>query len=87
MVVKAIKLTKDSSSTKVVYEKDGTLFMRNGEDGFIKGIKVDAPLRSLINKWGFKEIINPPIFNNGKEISQSLNRFELTDEGKVSFVE
>lgn len=87
MIVKAIKLTKDPISTKIVYEKNGTLYIRDGSTGFAKGRKVSAPLRSLLSKWGFREVENGPIFRNGEEISQSLHRFEMGENGRVSFIQ
>jgi len=85
ITVKAMKLTEDPHSTKLLYEKDGTLFIRNGGDGFTRGVKSQSPFVSLRNKWGFREVENPPTFRDGAEIQRSIHLFNLKEDGRISY--
>lgn len=85
MKILAVKLTRDPSSTKVVYEKNGKQFIRSGEDGFVKGTATQAPLKALSHKWGFRLVENPPEFRDADEIIDNLGKFEVKQDGTVSY--
>lgn len=85
MKVEAIKYTKDVSSFKIVYEKNGTLFMRTGMDTFQKGRRVPVPLNTLINKHGFRRVEDAPSFRDAGDIIDNLNRFQMSTDGTLSY--
>jgi len=85
IVIKAMKLTEDPHSTKLLYEKDGVLFIRNGSDGFTKGVKSQSSLVSLKNKWGFRDVENSPTFGSGVEIQRALHLFDLKSDGNIVY--
>jgi len=86
MRILAIKMSIDPKSCKVAYSKDGILYIRNGSDDFAVGVKCEFRTKSLVDKWGFSEIKNPPDMKNGKQILRNLNKFQLDSTGKVSFI-
>lgn len=92
MIVKAVKLTKDLMSTKVVYEKDGILYMRSGQDLFQVGKKLIVPLKSLLNKHGFKsvgdsynDLDDQPVFKDAGDIVDNITNFQTYPDGKVKY--
>lgn len=84
MKVKVAKLTTDIYSTKIVYEKNGKLYVRSGKDGFKIGQPVQSSIQSL-KLWGFKEVHNAPIFRDGEEMFQNINKFELKQDGSAVY--
>lgn len=85
MRVIAVKLTEDPASTKVLYEKDGKSYIRDGDDGFKTGRLSKAPVTALLNKWGFRKVTNPPEFRDAEELVDGLEGFELSNDGSVSY--
>lgn len=85
MTVQAIKLTDDIESIKVVYEKNGKLYVRNGSDGFAKGIISRTGL-SALGKWGFYKVEEPyPQFRDAEELINGLDKFQMDSQGKVKY--
>jgi hypothetical protein len=84
MVVKAMKLTEDIESIKIAYEKDGKLWVRNGNDGFKNGVRAQADLPSL-GKWGFRKVDPNPTFRDADEIIDNLDKFQLDNTGVVKY--
>ncbi|MNJ80570.1 hypothetical protein D3C77_789960 [compost metagenome] len=59
--------------------------MRTGEDGFERGKPLKAPLKAVLNKWGFRVVENPPEFRDAEELIDNLTGFSLNNDGKVTF--
>ena len=87
MKILAIKMNKEPLSTKVIYEKNGSLFIRTGADGFTKGTPLKAPLKSALNKWGFRSVVNPPEFRDSDELIDNIGKFDMASDGKIKFYE
>lgn len=86
MTIKAIKLTADKASIKVIYEKDGRLFIRTGDDKFKTGVPLQASLRSYMSKWGFRKVTEAPRMADGAEIEENIHRFQISpSDGSVSY--
>lgn len=85
MLVLAMKLTDDPDSTKIIYEKDAKLYIRSGEDGFKIGKAVQTSLKSILNKWGFRKIDNPPEFKDAGELVDNLSNFSLGSNGMILY--
>ena len=84
MTVKAIKLTQDIESIKIAYEKNGKLYIRNGNDGFSTGHVAQGDLSSL-GKWGFRKVDPYPQFRDSEEIIDNLAKFHLDSSGIVKY--
>lgn len=84
MIVVAIKLTGDIDSMKIVYERNGRLFVRSGSDGFSVGKPLQSPLRGL-GKWGFKLVEPNPEFRDAEEIIDNLDRFSMKNDGTIQY--
>ncbi|MNI89610.1 hypothetical protein D3C73_1470310 [compost metagenome] len=80
-----MKFSADPEAIKVLYEKEGKLYIRAGQDGFETGKAANAPLKSIINKWGFRTVENPPEFRDAEELLDGLPNFELKSDGKISY--
>lgn len=85
MRVVAVKMSSEPISIKIVYEKNGSMYMRTGADGFSVGKPLKHPLVALINKWGFRKVSNPPEFRDAEEIVDNITGFELRQDGKIVF--
>jgi hypothetical protein len=85
MKIVAIRMSKEPISVKVLYEKNGLLYVRTGDDGFTKGQPTRAPMSSLINKWGFRKVENPPEFRDSDELIDNITAFEMLPSGKVRY--
>jgi len=85
MYVRALKLTDDPHSCKIVYDKGGSLYMRTGEDGFKVGKRLQAPLSTITNKWGFYPVSNTPWFRDAEELVDNLNKFDVGQDGKLYY--
>lgn len=85
MYIKAIKLTKDEKSIKIVYEKNGKHYIRSGKDGFKRGIALQVKVSTLLNTWGFRKVDNAPYFYDGSEIQENINRFALNNKGEIYY--
>jgi len=85
MIIVAIKLTEEPSHIKVVYEKDGSLFIRSGADGFEKGIPAQTSLKAIVSKWGFTKVQSPPHFEDADELIDNLDKFGMKPDGTVVF--
>lgn len=85
MTVKAIRLTEDIESIKVAYEKNGNLYVRNGNDGFKHGKKAQTNFASL-GKWGFRKVEEPcPQFRDADELIDALDKFQMDSKGTVKY--
>lgn len=85
MLVVAIKLTDIPDTTKVVYEKDGAMYIRTGADGFQEGKKAQTSLMAILTKWGFTRVQNPPQFDHADDIIENLDRFQVKSDGSIVF--
>jgi hypothetical protein len=85
MQVVAVKLSKEPISIKVAYQKEGKLYIRTGEDGFTHGKPANAPLNSLLNKWGFRRVGNPPEFRDAEELIDGITGFGLQQDGTIKY--
>lgn len=84
MKVLAIKLTEDVESTKVAYVKNGKYFIRNGQDGFKKGVLSPVSIESL-KRYGFRLVDTPPEFETGEDINSNIHRFSLNTSGSIEY--
>lgn len=85
MLVVAIKLTDSPDTTKIVYEKDGAMFIRSGSDGFQNGTKAQTNLKAIVTKWGFTRVDNPPQLKDADDIVDNLDKFQLKSDGSIVF--
>jgi hypothetical protein len=85
MEVVAMKLTTDIFSAKVVYKKDGRLYLRSGKDGFTSGEPLQTTLSGVMAKWGFRKVANPPTFRDGNELKQNITNFAMNSDGTIQF--
>jgi hypothetical protein len=87
MKVVGAKLSDDTTSCKFIYEKGDKMYIRTGEDDFIKGLPLQTTLDGACYKWGFYKVENPPVFRDGQELMDSVDNFALTNKRTVTFNE
>lgn len=85
MKVVAVKMNDEPISMKIVYEKNGSYYIRSGADGFSRGEPIKCPVKALLNKWGFREVINPPEFRDSDEIVDSITGFGQKSDGTIEY--
>lgn len=85
MYIRAIRLTKDTSSIKVAYERDGKYYVRSGKDNFRKGIPLNGNPSNLVATWGFRKIEDAPYFYDGSEIAENIGKFQMDNKGRVLY--
>lgn len=85
MYIKAVKLTQDHHSIKVVYQKGDKVFVRNGSDKFSRGTVVNTPLSALVNNMGYQKVESAPYFYDGKEISENIHKFSRGANGTALY--
>lgn len=85
--VEAIKLTKNPRSTKVVYSKGDKTYLRTGQDNFKVGKHIPSPINSVVSRWGFRRVSNPPKVDKGEELMDLLKQdtFSIKRDGTVKF--
>lgn len=85
MKIVAMKLTDDIDSIKVAYYKNGTLYVRDGDDGFENGTKAITDLSGL-GKWGFRKVDEPqPEFRDAEELIDHLDKFTMDNNGIIKY--
>lgn len=85
MYIKYMRVTKDESSIKVAYEKDGRFYVRSGKDGFSRGVPIKGEGTSTLATWGFRTVNRAPYFYDGEEIKQNISRFSMNRDGTVDY--
>lgn len=83
--VVAIKISQFPESTRVIYRKRGKLYIRTGEDGFLRGKPLQSTIEGACYKWGFYKVENPPTFRDGQELMDNIGRFNLKFNGLVTY--
>lgn len=85
MYIKAIKLTKDAQSVKVVYQKGDQLYMRSATDSYKKGVPVRISLGAICSNLGFHKVESAPYFYDGQEILENIHKFSMGNKGKAVY--
>lgn len=85
MEILAGRLSEMPSGNRFVYKKGEHLYIRTGEDDFIKGKPLQTSLEGACAKWGFYKIENPPKFRDGQELMDNVDRFSLTQHRTIRF--
>lgn len=85
MKVIAAKLTEDMYSSKIAYEKNNSVYIRTGRDGFKIGIPYEGAITSLFTKWGFRKVDNPPDLKSSQDIVDSMDKFQIRTDGVIQY--
>ena len=86
MIVHGVKLTKDTHSIRVLYEKNGNFFVRSGKDGFREGHPITSSYESLFEQWGFRKLEEPlPVFRDREEMLDGVPKFQLKNNGRITY--
>lgn len=85
MKIVGAKLSAYDVFSKFIYEKNGSLFIRSGEDDFVKGQGLQCTLNGACEKWGFYKVENPPTFRDGQELMDNVKGFEMTTRKTIKF--
>ena len=83
--VVAVRLSEFPRYSKVIYKKGEQLYIRSGEDDFIRGKAIQGTLESACYKWGFYKVDNPPKFRDGQELMDNIGRFSVNHNRIASF--
>lgn len=77
MKVVGAKLSRVPKFNKFIYEKEGILYVKSGEDDYKRGYALQTTLKGACRKWGYYEVENPPTFRDGQELMDNAKNFEL----------
>lgn len=83
--VVAIKLSEFPTYTRVIYKKGEHLYIRTGEDHFIRGKALQTTVDGACMKWGFYKVENPPKFRDGQELMDNIDRFSIGNNRMVTY--
>lgn len=87
MIVHGVKLTNDISSRKVLYEKNGKFFIRNGTDRFKRGKPTTRSYSSYFTQSGYRKMKEPlPAFRDSEEMLEGVTKFIMSEGGRVEHV-
>ena len=85
MKVVAAKIS--SNNTKFAYFKEDNpkLFIRSQNDKFSVGKLANCDVISLIGRWGFRRVENPPDLKDSKDMLDNVDNFEITNKGSIKY--
>lgn len=85
MKIIGIKMTEDSASTKIMYIKDNKIYVRSGADDFTTGRPLQGSYTHLMDRFGYREVINPPIVNSAEEMANAVSKFQPKNRGRAQY--
>ena len=85
MKILAAKLSSNPLLSAFVYDKKGVLYIRSGQDDFIKGYGLQTTLEGACAKWGFSKLENPVEMRDGQDLYDNAKNFSLSNDGKVKY--
>lgn len=81
----AVKVCSNPMMNKFIYEKNNTLYVRSGEDDFIKGYGLQTTLDGACAKWGFYKMDKPIEMRDGQDLYDNSKYFHLTNRGTIEY--